>query len=220
MIPILVLSGKKRVGKTTTVSYIQSIFPNLIELTFAEPLKQVSQILFDLSDEQLYDPDKKEEIDSRWLITPRTIFQQIGDVIRYDIPSRLYYYHPPGCNHYKLCTLLLLNKINKIRKNHEVKQLKVNQLVLLPSLVRKTCSWLKDVSLIIVSDMRLPDEYEALRSLENVFIVRITKESQTIDPHHTENNFLPYDQQITNNGTFADLHQQIDNILLSNLVMS
>ncbi len=40
--------------------------------------KQSSKILFNLSDEQLTDRTLKENIDKRWNLSPREIFQKIG----------------------------------------------------------------------------------------------------------------------------------------------
>jgi hypothetical protein len=86
------LTGKKGAGKNTFA--IAPVFKDYLELAFAEPLKDYTQVLYGLTDEQLHGPTKKNEVilDSNgvpvWFIegqsaSPRKIFQWLGtDVIR------------------------------------------------------------------------------------------------------------------------------------------
>jgi hypothetical protein len=58
-------------------------------MSFADPLKQASGILFGFSDEQLYG-DLKEEVDPSWGITPRLVFQWFGtEIFRSEISTIL-----------------------------------------------------------------------------------------------------------------------------------
>lgn len=78
--------GKKGSGKDTCSDYITSYLSNLNitseKVAFANPLKKATQILFQLTDDQVYG-SQKEVIDDNWKITPRQIFQYIGtDIFR------------------------------------------------------------------------------------------------------------------------------------------
>jgi hypothetical protein len=76
-------AGKIGSGKTTCAKFIQDNYRNVVLLSISTPLKQMAKIVFDLSDEQLYDSEKKEIIDSRWGHSPRQILQVLGtDVFR------------------------------------------------------------------------------------------------------------------------------------------
>jgi len=82
------LLGKKRSGKDTTADHLV-ITHGFIKMSFADPLKQASSILFGFSDEQLYG-DLKEEVDPIWGITPRLVFQWLGtEIFRTEISTIL-----------------------------------------------------------------------------------------------------------------------------------
>jgi len=75
------LLGKKRSGKDTFADYCCEKY-EYKKTAIAKPLKDISKILFNFTDEQLYG-EKKEIIDENWGITPRRAFQFIGtDLIR------------------------------------------------------------------------------------------------------------------------------------------
>jgi hypothetical protein len=68
-------TGKAGSGKDTAASIFN---PRAVFLSFADPIKKSSKILFNLSDDQLTDRILKETVDNRWNISPREIFQKIG----------------------------------------------------------------------------------------------------------------------------------------------
>jgi len=81
------IAGKKGSGKDTIADYLCEHY-HFQKRAFADPLKQICQILFQLSAQQLSDPLLKETVDDRWQLTPRQMFQKIGtDLFRnhYDI---------------------------------------------------------------------------------------------------------------------------------------
>lgn len=80
---IIGLMGKAGAGKTVTALALQGIDIRKISiLNFAGPLKEAAQGLFLLNDAQLYGK-LKDEIDSRWGMTPRRMLQKLGtDCIR------------------------------------------------------------------------------------------------------------------------------------------
>ena len=49
-----------------------------IKLSFASPLKEITKILFNLSDEDVKDPIKKELINPKFNASPRELMQWLG----------------------------------------------------------------------------------------------------------------------------------------------
>ena len=76
---IIALSGKKGSGKDTIGKYF--INKGFKRIAFADALKDICKIMFNLSDEQL-NGDLKESIDIRYNKTPREILQYIGSLMR------------------------------------------------------------------------------------------------------------------------------------------
>lgn len=70
--------GKKRHGKDTVADYITKTYPNFVKKSFAKPLKDAVQILFDFTDDQLNDENLKEEPDEFWGDSPRKVLQLVG----------------------------------------------------------------------------------------------------------------------------------------------
>jgi len=90
---IIGICGPKGSGKSTLSDYLCQ-HHEFIEYAFAKPLKQGIQCMFGLTDDQLYDPDKKEEIDPVWGVTPRQLFQVIGtELLRKQLPELLPTFH-------------------------------------------------------------------------------------------------------------------------------
>jgi hypothetical protein len=69
------LLGNAGSGKDTLADYLVND-KEYIKYNFADPIKEISKIIFNLSDEQLY--CSKDIIDERWGLSPRIIFQRIG----------------------------------------------------------------------------------------------------------------------------------------------
>ena len=76
---IVGFTGRKFHGKDTAAKKLIND-EGYIHLSFAEPIKQISKILFSFDDEQLYG-NKREVIDERWKITPREAMQYLGTEI-------------------------------------------------------------------------------------------------------------------------------------------
>ena len=70
------LLGKKGSGKDTLADYLVNI-KGFVKYSFAKPVKDIAKILFNLSETQLYG-ELKEQVDERWGISPRVIFQRLG----------------------------------------------------------------------------------------------------------------------------------------------
>ena len=81
---LLGVAGPKGSGKDTFASVFNSYCGELFLVhAFAEPLKQVCKQMYLLSDAQLYGREEKEQVDERWGLSPRQMFQRFGtDYVR------------------------------------------------------------------------------------------------------------------------------------------
>ena len=70
------LIGTKGSGKDTLADYLV-LNKQFIKYSFANPVKDIAKILFDLDESQL-NGINKEVIDKRWGISPRIMFQRLG----------------------------------------------------------------------------------------------------------------------------------------------
>lgn len=85
---IIGLNGYAGCGKTTAANYLTENH-GFIKMSFAKPLKEITSILFDLNEDQLYG-DKKDVIDKRYNITPRLLYQVIGtELFRNEFPKHI-----------------------------------------------------------------------------------------------------------------------------------
>lgn len=83
---IIGITGHKQNGKDTIAKYLINKH-EFIQFSFAEPLKEISKILFGFTDEQV-NGDKKEIIDDFWHLTPRSVLQFMGtEMFRNQISS-------------------------------------------------------------------------------------------------------------------------------------
>jgi len=71
------LAGRIGSGKSTVAEYLCRVH-GYTEYSFAQPLKKGIQLIFRLSDVQMYGAVEKHEVDPRWKVTPRYLMQQIG----------------------------------------------------------------------------------------------------------------------------------------------
>ena len=84
-------SGKKGSGKSYFADYLvnNKLF---IKLSFASPLKEITKILFNLSDEDVNDPIKKELINPKFNASPRELMQWLGtDIMREEFNKKFNY---------------------------------------------------------------------------------------------------------------------------------
>ena len=79
--------GRKRTGKDSSGNYIIEKY-NYTRYAFAEPIKRILKIMFDLNDKQLN--EDKEILDKRWNLSPREILQKFGtEICRNDLKEYL-----------------------------------------------------------------------------------------------------------------------------------
>ena len=86
---IIAICGAKRSGKDVLADHLVQEY-GYKKLRFAEPLKQITQTLFNFSNEQIGDGDIKDVVDERWNITPRKALQFFGtEVMQYKVQDLL-----------------------------------------------------------------------------------------------------------------------------------
>lgn len=84
-------SGKKGSGKSYFADYLVN-HKLFIKLSFASPLKEITKILFNLSDEDVKDPIKKELINPKFNASPRELMQWLGtDIMREEFNKKFNY---------------------------------------------------------------------------------------------------------------------------------
>lgn len=78
------ITGRKYNGKDTVAEHLVRKY-GFVQLTYAEPLKEICKTLFGFSHRQLHG-DLKETIDTHWGISPRNALQFLGtDIFRHKI---------------------------------------------------------------------------------------------------------------------------------------
>lgn len=80
MTNIIGLTGIAEAGKDFAASIIDNHYDSVWKMAFAAPIKEACKSLYNLTDSQLH--DQKDKIDERWGLSPRQMFQFIGDVMR------------------------------------------------------------------------------------------------------------------------------------------
>jgi hypothetical protein len=82
---VVLISGKKQHGKNTVADLLRSAGRskgyNVVEMAFADPLKESAQLIFRLTARQIWNGAEKERFDPRWNMTPREIMQKLGTEI-------------------------------------------------------------------------------------------------------------------------------------------
>jgi hypothetical protein len=122
---IIAITGAKRSGKDTLANYIADRY-QYTKIRIADPLKDAVSAFFNFSKDQVGDNDAKDQIDTRWGITPRKALQFFGtEVIQYKMQELL-----PGIDR-KFLAYSLVNKledhkyyiISDLRFYHEYEEL-------------------------------------------------------------------------------------------------
>lgn len=183
-IPKIFLAGRKRSGKTTSTNYLKRSIPGTVSLAFADPLKTACQALFLLSNDQLYDENVKEQIDPRWNVSPRKIFQRMGDLLRYGL-------------------MLVLPELRMEKGLIFTQNMywRIQSIEALPN----------PPPLLIIEDGRLWDEYNFFKTLERGISIRIYRNTENSDTHSSELINFQCDSEIYNTGSIEQLHAMLDN---------
>jgi hypothetical protein len=156
MFQIIGLSGFKRSGKSTFAKELVEKH-NFVEYSFAQPLKKMTQDLFEFTNDQL--ENNKEVIDNRWGYTPREIFQKMGSEIMRDYIPQVFP-NFPFQNSFWIQKFIMF--CDNFRNNYP------------------------DKTGIVISDVRFTDEADMIRKMGGQ-IIRIEKpDLKNIDNHISE----------------------------------
>ena len=207
------LIGKKRVGKDTVANIIKKLHPNITTTyALADPIKDISRIMFNFTEKQLYD-NEKDEIDFSWGIAPRPFFEQFGtEIMQYDI----YKYLPSLEKLIPKRTFWVRSLLNKIEKNNI-------------SIETNTTNTTNKI--IIITDIRGLHELEEIKkTYPEAKFIKIIKEdngnnNSEIDNSLTkehitqlESNLIPdslINTTIYNNMTIDDLEDAVEQFIKS-----
>lgn len=186
---IIALTGKKRCGKDTIANYMCEKY-GFVNYGFADPIKEISKIMFDFSEEQL-DGYLKEVEDRFWGIAPRDFFQKFGtDIAQFEFPKYF-----PGLVRQKDSRAIWV----RVFEFWYAKRLKEN-----PELK------------VVISDLRFIHEYEYLKKMDAYFIrVKSNRNTGEFDNHisETELDSKKIDNEIENNGSLEELYLKIDELI-------
>ena len=183
---IIGILGKKRHGKDTMADYLVEKY-GMYKVTLSGVLKGICKELFMFTDEQLYG-DLKEELDSRWGISPRRAMQFIGTDVMREYATQKLFPHMNG-NYWLKRTEA---EIEKLRMEHE-----------------------KNID-IIVADLRFQNEVDWVNNLGGV-VIKIERPSViNKDEHISEkdiDNINHYKHFILNDTNVKDYYTKIDTII-------
>lgn len=191
---IIGFCGKKRSGKDTGASILINKY-GFIRYAFADALKNACSEIFLLSEEQV-NGNKKEEIDERWNLSPRKIFQIFGTEIFREKLDNFF----PELKEYKNNFWINRFKLwynNETKKNPNVK--------------------------IVITDIRFPNEAEIVKELGGniIKVQRNNNNKNNNDKHSSESliDTIKGDFNIINDRDIKTYHVEIDNIY-NNLINS
>jgi hypothetical protein len=178
------ITGEKFNGKDTIADYLCKKF-GYCKYAFANPLKDICKIIFDLSDEQLHG-NLKEVPDKRWFnLTPRQILQFVGTDLFRNNMSKL---HPSFGN--DIWIIVAKNKL---------KQLLVSN----PD------------TLIIISDVRFENEVNLIKEFNGIVCrvkrpIKLTDNKKDLHESETGISNFTVDYEFINDGTKEELYEKLD----------
>ena len=181
---IIGITGKKLSGKDTIADYLCNNY-KYKKISFADPLKDINRILFDLSYEQLYG-NLKEEPDSRWFnIKPREFNQFVG--------TNLFRDHMKELNEKfenNFWVIHMKNRIEKLKKKD-------------PNI------------LIVIPDIRFQNEYDLIKEMKGLIIEVERPNLIRNDKHISEMFKCTPDIILINDETKEELYKKIVNKLIN-----
>ena len=187
---IIGLSGKKRSGKDTVAEYLCAQY-GFINYGFGDPIKEIARIMFQFSEEQLYG-NQKDMLDVTWGIKPREFFQKFGtEYGQFILPD----HHPEvfeGINSRQFWVKCFWRWYQvKLKENPHLK--------------------------VVISDVRFLHELTFIKE-KGGYIIKVNRNGILKDGHLSEMEIDTLDKDdfnatIDNNGTLAELHSKIIDLL-------
>lgn len=194
--------GQKNAGKSTIASILVEQF-GYQEFAFADPLKQIIEILFCLDCSYVNDQQLKEQMIEELRVSPRRLMQQIGtDLFREKLEQVLPELELQG---YTLWIWNMKKRIENYCKTME--------------------SLGKEVK-IVISDIRFEDEQNFVNLIDGSILIEVirTSNSQTdtnnqIDHHKSEHLSIKTGSMtkniITNDGSLEELEEKVQTIIIN-----
>lgn len=191
--PIIIgICGRKRHGKDSVgrVLYDQHGF---MPTAFADPVKRVAMDVYGLSWDQCYgDGPEKEAIDPRWGLSPRAIMQLLGTEVGRSIHTDTWVKHT-------------LSNIQSAYEGYGFRWRNDRAREFVHQWTSPPVGW-------VITDVRFPNEAEAIRKV-NGKVWKVVRPSLGIstDEHPSETSVdqIVADLILTNQGTLADLRNQV-----------
>lgn len=178
------VSGYKNSGKDTFTKLVKK--KGYVQYSLSDPLKEALKDIFLFSHEQVYDQNKKEEIDERWGLSPREALTIIGtELLQIDIHN----YFPK----------------NKLTFNRDI-------FIKRYELWEKSETSVKN---IIVSDIRFKHEYDFFKEKGAKFILINRPSVEKMESHSSENDFkkFKFDYVIENDKSVVEFIKKSDKII-------
>jgi hypothetical protein len=175
--------GKKGVGKDTVALWFNKHHDAKL-YSFAAPIKKFASEYMGLTYKQLHTLEGKEGYDPYWGTTPRRILQHIGSSMR-SLPIE-----PKGSFWIKY----LMRELDAIRDREEKEDVPV-----------------ADRTLVVVSDVRYPNEASAIRERGGILIkvIRDTGLPEDLDSSEQQSDKIPCNITLNNDKSISDLYQEL-----------
>lgn len=183
---VIAVCGFKRCGKDSIANYVVQKY-GYVNYKFADPLKKCMKELFLLTDDQL-ETSLKDAVDPVWNTSPRALMQFLGtDVMQFQLQQVI-----PHIGRRFWSDRLVKDLQNKNSQQR-----------------------------VVISDLRFPHEIESLKKYtDSILVIKVSRtiHAANVDEHCSEKEFhsINYDICIENNGTLADLYDQIDKVFNQN----
>ena len=205
---IIGLIGQKRVGKDTVASIIKNINANLDAnynfkcMALADPIKDIARIMFNFTEEQLYD-DAKDIVDPKWGIKPRDFFELFGTNI---MQFNIYNYLPNLDSQVEKRLFWVKSLLAKIQNDKDKKQnviiTDVRGLHEINEINKFTDG--KAIFIHIIKNMKIENK-------SNIYNVNsISSHITQREPNEIPDEYI-FDK-IVNDGTLDDLNEKVENI--------
>ena len=192
MKPLIVgIAGRKRSGKNSVAALAARGF---LRLAFADHLKWLIMQTWDMSFDQVFSDELKEQVDPRWGFSPRQALQQVGTEVGRKLHSDTW----------------VRKTLDTIRRGSRGEE------VILPNFEMGYFEHITfDESYAqrwVIPDVRFPNEADAIRNQGGV-IVKVTRPSlESTDTHDSETSvdLVEGDYYIVNDGSLDDLQRKVD----------
>lgn len=211
---IIAICGAKRSGKDVLAEHLVSKY-NYERVSFAEPLKQAVKNLFNFDDDQVgigkdTGTDKKDIVDERWGITPRTALQFFGTEIMQEKIQEIL----PNVKR-SFFANTLVNYIAAKRDIDADKRFVISDLRFLHEYealfgiprIRKS-------DIVVIRAVR-PEPAKAAEATEAVEVAKVTEAVEAAKAHISELEYIkiPYDIILINNSSIQNYIEKFDKIM-------